>query len=334
MNNPVLVEVTRGGRAESRHRGAVAIVDADGRAVLSLGAVGDAVFPRSAVKALQALPLVESGAADAFGFGEEELALAQASHGGEPAHVELAASMLARVGLGEADLECGAHKPMHPASAGAMIRRGEPANQLHNNCSGKHANFLALARHLNHPHGGYVEAGHPVQQAVRDVLEALTGASHGASACGIDGCSIPTYAVPLTALALGFARLATGQGLPPMRAAAAERLYRAAVRQPYFVAGTGRFDTDVMSLLDGKALLKTGAEGVYCAALPGAGLGVALKCEDGGTRAAEAMMAAVLARLLPEHETELRRWTHAPVETRRGVKIGEVGVAAGAFALS
>jgi L-asparaginase II len=215
-----------------------------------------------------------------------------------------------------------------------MIRRGERSNQLHNNCSGKHANFLALARHMGVAHRGYVEARHPVQEAVRDALEALTGAPHGASECGIDGCSIPTYAVPLKALATGFARLATGQGLQPVRAAAAERLYRAAVRQPYFVAGTGRFDTDVMTLLDGKALLKTGAEGVYCSALPGAGFGVALKCEDGGTRAAEAMMADVLARFLPEHKEELRRWTHAPVETRRGVQIGEVRVVADAFAFS
>jgi L-asparaginase II len=271
MDNPVLVEVTRGGRAESRHRGAVAIVDADGAAVFALGDVEAAVFPRSAVKALQALPLVESGAADALGFGDRELALAQASHGGEPAHVELAASMLARAGLGEGDLECGVHKPSHPASAAAMIRLGERPTQLHNNCSGKHANFLALARHLGVAHAGYVEAGHPVQQAVRDALEALTGAAHGAGACGIDGCSIPTYAVPLRALALGFARLATGQGLHPVRAAAAERLYSAAVRQPYFIAGTARFDTDAMLLLDGAALVKTGAEGVYCAALPGLG---------------------------------------------------------------
>jgi L-asparaginase II len=332
MANPVLVEVTRGGRAESRHRGAVAAVDAHGATVLAIGDVAHPVFPRSAVKALQALPLVESGTADAYGFGARELALAQASHGGEKAHVEGVAAMLAAIGLSEADLECGAHMPSHAASARELIRQGREPNQLHNNCSGKHANFLALARHLGIDHRFYVAAGHPVQAMVRDVMEALTGAAHAADGCGTDGCSIPTYAVPLAALARGFARFGTGSDLPPERAAAARRLYAAAVSEPYYVAGTGRFCTDVMTLLAGAALLKTGAEGVFCAAIPALGLGVALKCDDGATRASEAMMAAVLARLFLQHEEALRRWSHAPVLTRRGAHAGEVRAVAEAFA--
>jgi len=261
MANPVLVEVTRGEWTESFHRGAVAVSDADGGLLVALGGVEAPVFPRSAIKALQAVPLLESGAADAFGFGTRELALAQASHGGEPAHVETAAAMLAAIGLGEHDLECGTQVPSHRESAATLARLGEKPSQLHNNCSGKHANFLAVARHLGVPHAGYVSAGHPVQGAVRDVLESLTGATHGAAHCATDGCSIPTYAVPLTALARGFARFATGAGLSPERTAAARRIYRAAVTAPFFVAGTGRFDTRVMELLKGAALLKTGAEG-------------------------------------------------------------------------
>jgi L-asparaginase II len=331
MANPVLVEVTRGGRAESRHRGAVAVVDVDGASVLALGDVAHPVFPRSAVKALQALPLVEGGAADAYGFGARELALAQASHGGEQAHVEGVAAMLAAIGLSEADLECGSHMPSHPASARALIRQDSEPSQLHNNCSGKHANFLGLARHLGIDHRGYVAAAHPVQATIRDTMEALTGAVHAVDECGTDGCSIPTYAVPLTALARGFARFTTGSGLPPERAAAARRLYDAAVSEPYYVAGTGRFCTEAMTLLAGAALLKTGAEGVFCAAIPALGLGVALKCDDGATRASEAMMAAVLARLFPQHEEALRRWTNAPVLTRRGAKAGEVRAAGEAF---
>jgi L-asparaginase II len=332
MANPVLVEVTRGTVVESRHRGAAAIVDADGATLLALGDVARPVFPRSAVKAIQALPFVESGAADRFGFGAPELALAQASHGGEPAHVERVAAMLAAIGLGEADLECGAHRPSHAASADALLAAGRAPTQLHNNCSGKHANFLALARQLGVDHRFYVKAEHPVQQAVREAMESLTGAAHDAAHCGIDGCSIPTFAVPLTALARGFARFATGTGLSAPRAEAARRLYAAAVGEPYFVAGTGRFDTDAMTLLQGAALVKTGAEGVFCAAIPERGVGMALKCDDGGTRAAEAMMAALLARLFPQHETALRRWTHAPVETRRGAIAGEVRVLAEPFA--
>ena len=332
MANPVLVEVTRGGRIESRHRGAVSIQDADGKAICTIGEVDAPVFPRSAVKALQALPLVECGAAEAYGFGARELALAQASHGGEPAHVEGVAAMLAAIGLGEADLECGAHMPSHGASARALVRAGREPGQLHNNCSGKHANFLAVARRLGVDHRGYVAAPHPVQAMIRDVMEGLTGAAHDADQCGTDGCSIPTYAAPLPALARGFARFGTGAGLPPQRAAAARKLYEAAVRQPYFVAGTGRFCTEIMQLLGGAALLKTGAEGVFCAAVPGLGLGIALKCEDGATRASEAMMAALLARLFPEHEAALRRWTNAPVLTRRETPAGEVRAVAEAFA--
>ena len=213
MVNPVLVEVTRSGRVESRHRGAVAIIDADGKVLLAIGDVEEPVYPRSAVKAIQALPLVESGAADAFGFGDRELALSQASHGGEPQHVAGVSAMLAATGLDETALECGTHAPSHAASAEELIRKGEKPSPLHNNCSGKHANFLALAKQLDVDHRGYVKPEHPVQRAVGEALASLTGAPHGADNCGVDGCSIPTYAVPLTGLARGFARFATGIGM-------------------------------------------------------------------------------------------------------------------------
>jgi L-asparaginase II len=324
MTNPVLVEVTRSGRVESRHRGAVAVVDSSGKTVFSLGDITAPVYPRSAVKAMQALPLVESGAADAFAFRDRELALAQASHGGEPAHVEGVTAMLTAIGCRESDLECGVHAPSHFPSSAELIRQGRSPSQLHNNCSGKHANFLAVAQHLGIERRGYVAPGHAVQQLVREALASLTGAPHGEAECGVDGCSIPTYATPLSALALGFARFATGRRLAPARAAAARRLYEAAVREPFFIAGTERFCTDAMLGLQGGALLKTGAEGVFCAAISGQGLGVALKCDDGATRAAEAMMAAVLVRLMPEAEPALRRWMHASVRTRRGAEIGEV----------
>ena len=331
MTNPVLVEVTRGERVESRHRGAVAVIDARGKKLLAIGDIDAAVFPRSAVKAIQALPLVESGAADAFGFRARELALSQASHGGETGHVAGVSAMLSAIGLDETALECGAHAPSHGLSAAELIRRGKAPSQLHNNCSGKHANFLALARHLGIDHRGYVGAAHPVQVAITAALSSMTGASHGAENCGTDGCSIPTYAVPLSSLALGFARLATGIGLERERADAARKIYQAAVSEPFYVAGTGRIDTDLMKHLGGAALVKTGAEGVFCAAIAGLGLGVALKADDGATRAAEAMMAAVVARLLPEHTQFLQRWTNAAVVTRRGARVGEVRALAAPF---
>jgi L-asparaginase II len=331
MTNPVLVEVTRGGRVESRHRGGVAVLDVHGKAVLVLGDVEEPVFPRSAVKAIQALPLVESGAADQFGFHERELALAQASHGGEPAHVAGVSAMLAALELGEPALECGAHPPSHTASAAELVRRGKAPSQLHNNCSGKHAGFLAVAKQLGVDHEGYVTARHPVQQAVREALESVTGAPHAADLCGTDGCSIPTYAVPLQSLARGFARFVTGVELKAQRAEAARRIYEAAIAEPFLVAGTGRFDTEVMTMLKGAALVKAGAEGVFCAGIAGLGLGVVVKCDDGAGRAAEAMLAAVLARLMREHADAFSRWMHAPVVTRRGAKAGEVRAVASAF---
>lgn len=332
MSNPVLVEVTRGDVVESRHRGAVCVQDADGKILCSIGDVELPVFPRSAVKALQALPLVESGAADAFGYRARELALAQASHGGEPAHTEGVAAMLAAIGLSEADLECGPQLPSHKGSAARLMRGGGEPGQLHNNCSGKHANFLAVAHRLGVDHRGYVLPRHPVQDAIREVLENLTGASHEAGRCGTDGCSIPTYAAPLSAFARGFARFATGAGLSPGRAGAARRILDAAVSAPFFVAGSGRFDTEVMEILNGAALVKGGAEGVHCAALPALGVGVAVKCDDGDGRASNAIMAALLARLMPEHQESLKRWTAQPVLTRRAARAGEVRAVREAFA--
>jgi len=299
MENPVLVEVLRGDRLESRHRGAFAVIDADGALVASAGDVARPVFPRSAVKAIQALPLIESGAADRYGLGEEEIALACASHAGMPVHAETASGMLAKAGLQPEALECGAHWPMSERAARALAAHGERPSALHNNCSGKHAGFLCVACAAGMTPAGYVKAAHPLQEEVRGALEALTGAAHGPDNRGTDGCSIPTYAVPLSALARGFARFASGTALPPQRAAAAARIAEAIAAAPVMVAGEGRFDTELMTVLGRRALVKTGAEGVYCAALPELGLGIALKIDDGATRAAELAMAVLVEQLLP-----------------------------------
>ena len=200
MTNPILVEVMRGSLVESRHRGAVAVVDADGATVLALGDVTTPIFPRSAVKALQALPLVETGAADRYGFGDEELALACASHSGEPAHVAGVERMLAKAGLDASALRCGAHWPMSQPAAVALARTGAPS-ALHNNCSGKHAGFLCVACAMGVDHADYWRPEHPVQREVRAVLEDFTGAVLAQDRCAIDGCSVPTWAVPLQNLA-------------------------------------------------------------------------------------------------------------------------------------
>lgn len=326
MTNPVLVEVLRGTLVESRHRGAVCVVDGDGRTMLEIGDVEAPVFPRSAVKAIQALPLVESGAADALGLADDEIALACASHSGEPAHTELARAMLKKAGLDETALECGVHPPRNQEAAAALARSGVAPSALHNNCSGKHAGFLCTCRHAGYDHRGYVAYGHPVQELVREAMQSVTGAPHAVDMCGTDGCSIPTYAVPLKSLAAGFARMATGAGLAPERAKAAKRILAACTANAYFVAGTGRLDTKIMELASGRIFVKTGAEGVYCGAVPELGLGIALKCDDGAGRASEAMIAAALAKVLGSDPLRARLASLAdyPLFNWRGITVGRI----------
>jgi L-asparaginase II len=325
MTNPVLVEVTRGGIAESVHRGAVAVVDADGHVVLALGDVDKPVFPRSAIKGLQAIPLIESGAADQYGLTDIEIALACASHNGEPEHVAVAAGMLAKAGLDVSALECGAQFPMRANAGHPLIKSGASPTALHNNCSGKHAGFICVACAEGRDHHGYVKPDHPVMREVTAAVAALTGHALDHADCGTDGCSIPAFTIPLKAMAVGFARFGTGHGLGVKRAAAISRIRQAVAAAPFYVAGTGRFDTVAMDILKLRAFLKVGAEGVYCASLPELGFGVALKCDDGTTRAAEVMMAAVLARFLTlsEHETTgLEPLTRPQLRNWNGIHVG------------
>ena len=335
--HPVLAVALGGGLGESVHRGSLAIVDADGAVHTALGDIDRPIFPRSAVKVLQALPLVASGAAQALGLSDEELALACASHGGEPRHAQAAASMLAKAGVNGDALECGAHWPYHEASARELAARGAQPSALHNNCSGKHAGFVCLGcrlaggREVGTFVRGYVRPEHAVMREVTAALQAATGFDLSRTTRGTDGCSIPTYAIPLRHLAHAFARVATGVGLSPDHVAAARRLRQAVARAPHMVAGTGRFDSRVMARLGERVFCKVGAEGVYCAALPEVGLGVALKMDDGNTaRAAEVVMAAVIeARLTLDGEDAALMRSLSRVEMRNwnGLEVGSLRAA-------
>ena len=339
--NPVLVEVLRGAAVESVHTGALAVVDADGAWRCRLGDVARPIFPRSAVKLLQALPLVESGAADWLGLGDAELALSCASHNGEPRHVNTAAAMLARSGLDAGVLECGTHWPMHEPTARALAAAGGTPGPLHNNCSGKHAGFVCLACAGLAADGdparwraglsGYIAATHPVMQAVDAALAAATRFELASAPVGIDGCSIPTHAIPLANLARAFAGVGTGVGLPAGLAHAAQRLRAAVAREPFMTAGSGRCDTRVMARFGARVYCKVGAEGVYCAALPEQGLGVALKIDDGHPRAAEAAMAAVVeacARLDDGERAFMRTLSDVALSNWRGIATGRVRASA------
>jgi L-asparaginase II len=246
MSNPILVELTRGRWLESRHRGAVAIADASGRLVWSAGDVDRPVFGRSALKMLQALPLIESGAAETFNLSPEELALACASHGGEPFHVEAVAAWLQRIGCDETFLACGAHAPANEAAARALLLEGRAPSRLHNNCSGKHTGFLSLARRLGVDPSGYERPDHPVQRLVLAAVAEMAGLDLASMPVGIDGCTAPAAATPLRALAAAMARIADPSGLSPTRAEAARRLYAAARAHPLYVAGTGRACTAII----------------------------------------------------------------------------------------
>ena len=328
--NPVLVELTRGGLVESRHRGAVAICKVDGALAGAWGAVDAPVYPRSAFKSLQALSLLESGAAAAFGVTDEELALACASHSGEPMHTERVEAWLKRIGCAEQDLACGPHAPFHEHTAHAMIREGQRPCRIHNNCSGKHTGFLTLARHLDVSVNGYEDPRHPVQVMVRDAIAGICGVPAESMTVGIDGCAAPNYAIPLRNLALGMARLADPSGLSAERASAARRLVKAWRTFPRLVSGTGRACGDLIEGSGGMTVVKTGAEAVFMAALPDQGLGVAIKIDDGGTRAAEAVMARVLVMLgaARPDDPKIARHLQAPVRNWRGDLVGERRVSA------
>ena len=332
--NPVLVDALRGTAVESTHRGAFAVVDADGSVVASLGDIERPVFPRSAVKVLQALPLIASGAADRLGLTDEELALACASHGGEEIHARTAAGMLAKSGLDLAALECGAHWPYNEAAARALAAHGTLPTALNNNCSGKHAGFLCLACALHDGPDlqqyarGYVKPEHPVMREATAALQAATGYDLTAAPHGTDGCSIPAYAVPLRHLAHAFARVGTGHGLTVGHADAARRLRAAVAKAPYLVAGDGRFDTRVMTRLGARVFCKVGAEGVYCAALPERGLGVAIKIDDGNTaRAAEVVMAALIEAFVALDDAEavfMRESSDVRLVNWNGIEVGRL----------
>lgn len=323
MANPVLVEVTRGHPVESIHRGSIAVADAEGTLIFALGDVETPVYPRSSLKPIQALPLVESGAAEAFGLGDEEVALASASHSGEPMHTKCVAAWLKRIGCSESDLACGPHPVRYEPVWHEMVARGEAPTRIHNNCSGKHTGFLTVARHWNIAIEGYERHDHPVQQAVAQTLAEL--ADVGADMpWGVDGCTAPNFALPLAAFARALAKLADPSRLAPERAAAARRIVRAMTAHPELVSGTGRTCAILMQAAKGRAAVKTGAEGVYAAIVPEMGFGIALKIDDGATRASDTAIAALLDKLgLLNGDAAAAELIHAPVTNTRNAIAGE-----------
>ena len=325
--NPVLAEIWRGPVLECVHRGAAVVCRPDGEVVAEWGDVGRRILPRSSCKMLQALPLVESGAADAAGLDERHLALACASHNGAAIHTDLAASWLADLGIAQDALRCGPQIPNDRSARLEMECGGHAPGQIHNNCSGKHSGMLTLTRHLG-AGPEYLEVDHPVQVAVRETL--LETAGEEITDYATDGCSAPNFAVSLRGLATAVAGFASPSHFGGVRAAAATRLRDAMMAHPVLVAGEGRSCTAIMRAAAGRAAVKTGAEGVFVGILPEARLGIALKIDDGATRGAEAAITALLARFgaLDPDDPVVAAYSDAPLLNRREIDCGRIRAAA------
>lgn len=318
-----LVEVWRGDLLESIHAGHAVICDDTGQIVQAWGDPTALIYPRSSCKMVQALPLIESGAAKAFGLSDAQLALSCASHQGAPIHTVPVAAWLEDLGLGEDDFRCGPQEPRDVADRDALIRAGQPPCRIHNNCSGKHAGFLTLTKHLG-AGPEYTQIDHPVQVACKAAFEETTG--EDSPNYGIDGCSAPNHASTLHGLARSMAFFASAQTRSDSRSKAASSLVQAMVTYPELVAGETRACTDLMRAMDGKVAVKTGAEGVFIGIIPEKKLGIALKISDGATRASECVMAALLVKcgvLDANHPAAKARMT-PPIANWDGLVIGHI----------
>jgi L-asparaginase II len=330
-----LVEVRRGAITESRHRGHIVVVEPDENIVAYAGAPENVTFLRSSAKPFQALPLLVSGAAERFGFNDREVALACASHNGEPIHTELAASMLEKIGLGPEALKCGVHEPYSLEAAGKLRLQGLSPNVLHNNCSGKHIGMLAVAKHLGAPIENYDSPENPVQKLIAETMAQFSGVAVIDMAVGIDGCGAPIFGITMKAMALAFARLISP---PPSfdktTREACERIVRVMNAYPEVIGGTSdRLDTEIMRATPGRVISKVGAEGVYTAAVNPCeewpkGLGLAIKIEDGDDKRARPTVVIETLRqlgvLVDESLDAVSRYAFFPVLNRRGDVVGEV----------
>jgi L-asparaginase II len=327
------VAVTRGNAVESCHRVHAAVVDGADRVVGAAGDSGFVTYWRSCAKPFQVMPLIECGGFDACGWGDEELALACASHGGEPEHVAIVESMLASLGLEEGDLACGPHEPLSPRGARIARESGVRIKRTHNNCSGKHTAMLSLAKHNGWPINGYQRADHPVQQAMLNQVALWTGLRPSQIDVAIDGCGAAVFGLPLDRMARAYARLGSaasrGEEIPA-------RIISAMSRHPFLIGGTDRLDSIIIEETHGRVITKVGAEGVHSGVILDSGIGVAVKVEDGNPRAQHPALIRLLQELdalpdpLPPRLADVLR---RPVKNSRGEVVGEIRVSAGAPAI-
>jgi L-asparaginase II len=318
-----LVEVHRGGRVECIHFGHIAVCDTAGRVVQSHGDPNLPTYFRSSAKPLQALSVLELGAADRFGFDEAELALICASHGAQAVHVATARSILSKSGLTADLLQCGPHDPLHEPSAAELHSSGQRPDRIHNNCSGKHAGMLAACRVAGWPLATYLQPDHPLQQKNAGMVASFAGLSPGELPVAIDGCGVPTFYTPLAGMATAFARLANPGTRPDGSEAHASRVVEAMCNHPVQVAHEGQFDTLLLQHLGKHLVCKRGAEGLLCIGLRARGLGIAIKISDGSARPMPAVVLRLLNDFLPGVDlAPLRHQALPPMLNTRGEEVG------------
>jgi len=330
MNPIPLANVVRGDTVESVHFGHLVIIDGRGETLFSLGDPSVVTYFRSAAKAFQFIPCITSGAADAFGFTEQEAALAVASHSGEPKHVAVASQMLEKAGFTESDLRCGAHLPFNETESRRMIREGEEPTQLHNNCSGKHAAMLAFAKHIDADPTTYEQADNRIQKRILRCVADFTGVAEQDIATGIDGCAAPNFALPLNAMAKSFINLIAPKNFPEITQKACARIVNAMIDLPDLIGGTDRLDTMLMQAASEKMISKVGADGVWlcgilpCEAYP-TGLAIALKIADGDDQRGRPVVAAeILRRLRILPADRMPDVSPLPIKNRKGEIVGRV----------
>ncbi len=326
--NPVLVHVTRGGIIESMHRGRYVIVDGAGNVCDAMGDYDTPIYPRSSTKIFQALPMILCGAHKEYGLNHTHIAITCASHRGEPAHIQAVTEMLHKAGLSPADLECGVHPPTHRASADAITRAGHTFRAVHNNCSGKHAGMVVYAKKMGWDIQGYIHPDHPVQQSIRQHLGNMSGYDMHTAAVDRDGCSVPTWAVPLKNLAYAFARVANPDAtLSPDIGTGIKTLTDAVAKHPFMIAGTRQCCTDVMQVFGKKVFVKGGAEGVYLASIPDYDMGIAIKVDDGSMRACKVILLRILEKvgvLSDTHKKQLMHHYAPPITNWNGYTVGAI----------
>jgi L-asparaginase II len=326
-----LAEVTRGDVVESVHRGVVVVVDVEGNLVASAGNVDQLGYFRSAAKPFQAIPVVESGAAEAFGFTERELALSCSSHDGTPDHQRGVARMLEKIGLHDEDLRCGISPPVDEQELARSVLGLVWPSQVQCECSGEHAGMLAASKHLGYPLDTYVERDHPLQRRILAIIATVLGMDQDEIILGTDGCSIPTFAAPMRRFAFAYATLATPRQSPiknnPALVEAIDRFRAAMVAYPVMIGNEGVLDTEIMQATDGRVVAKLGAEGLLCLAVPDRGLGVAIASDDGMPRGLGPAAIATLEQLELADDAalcDLREQYAGAVPNFKGEPVGAV----------